>query len=107
MKGVTPKDVYTYPAPRRDKFEVWCEILEACLKTSRTQTWILRNLRLKTAVVKDALDFLQNASLIVIGPPAENIRTYITTQKGEGVLNMYYSLISQIFQNKESKKKET
>ena len=48
---------------RRTKYEIWVEILEVCLNQPRTQSWILRDLRLKTEHVKNSLQFLIDREL--------------------------------------------
>jgi hypothetical protein len=50
---------------RRSKFEIWAEVLELCLREKRTQTWLLRETRLKTKAIKQTLQFLLSRNLIV------------------------------------------
>ncbi|TFG17520.1 MAG: hypothetical protein EU530_10500 [Promethearchaeota archaeon] len=52
------------PISRRRRYEIWAEILEVCLQSPRTQSWIIRELRLKTQNAKEALDFLAKRDLI-------------------------------------------
>jgi predicted transcriptional regulator len=84
--------------PRRNKFQIWAEILESCLSTSRTQSWLLRYLHLKTITIKEALDFLLSARLIELVDPFQtvnNTREYRTTIKGEEALALYYQLMTK------------
>jgi predicted transcriptional regulator len=84
--------------PRRNKFEIWAEILESCLYTSRTQSWLLKYLRLKTVTIKEALAFLLSAQLIELADPfhtVNNTKEYLTTMKGEEALTLYYQLLTK------------
>ncbi len=87
-----------YKAKRRNKFEIWAELLEMCLHTPRTQSWLLRRLRLNTSAVKNALSFLVNVELI---EEIKNIKTdnmeFRTTTRGEKALDQYYQLITKFF----------
>ncbi|MFX1514415.1 MAG: winged helix-turn-helix domain-containing protein [Promethearchaeota archaeon] len=87
-----------YKAKRRSKFEIWAELLEACLYTPRTQSWLIRRLRSNTSAVKNALSFLVNLELI---EEIKNIKTdnteFRTTIRGEEALNQYYQLITKFF----------
>ncbi len=79
---------------RRSKFEIWAELLEACARTSRTQSWLLRKVGLKTSAIKEALDFLNTAGLL----SQQNVNNeFITTKKGESALTQYYQLITKYF----------
>ena len=83
---------------RRSKFEIWAELLEACARTPRTQSWLLRRVGLKTQAVKEALDFLVTASLIENHPSADSdLGTFQTTEKGEEALKQYYDLVTKYF----------
>ena len=57
-------DVVVMNSSKRSKFEIWSEILESCLRRPRSQTWLLRKIRLKTKTVKTALQFLQSRELL-------------------------------------------
>ena len=81
---------------RRNKFEIWSEILEFCLRTKRSQTWLLRKTRLKTSSIKEALQFLLSRKLIIKLNDEEIIK-YQTTEKGEDALKRYYILINDYF----------
>jgi len=83
---------------RRNKFELWSEILETCNKVPRTQSWLLRELRLKTSSVKDSLSFLVERELICqVEEENYNTVAYLTTDKGKEALRNYYTLITKYF----------
>jgi predicted transcriptional regulator len=81
---------------RRSKFEIWAEVLELCLRTRRTQTWLLRETRLKTSAIKETLQFLLSRNLIE-QLNDEDIIKYHTTNRGEEVLNRFYTLVNDYF----------
>ena len=91
----------SYKAPRRDKFEIWSGLLEACLYSSRTQSWLMRKLGLNTAAAKEALDKLTSGGLLrEIDEPTQGRYEYKTTEKGKTALNKYYVLITEFFVTK-------
>ncbi|MFW9779098.1 MAG: winged helix-turn-helix domain-containing protein [Candidatus Heimdallarchaeota archaeon] len=81
---------------RRSSFEIWSELLEVCARTPRTQSWLRRNLRLKTSGFKEAIEFLMVRGLI---KEVNNFGSfeYLTTKKGEEALLHYYKLINRFF----------
>jgi predicted transcriptional regulator len=81
---------------RRNKFEIWAEVLEFCLRTKRTQTWLLRETRLKTSAIKDNLQFLLSRNLIE-ELKEDNISKYHTSARGEEVLQRFYTLVKDYF----------
>ena len=86
------------PPSRRTKYEIWAEILEVCLKSPRSQSWIIRQLGLKTIKAKEALDFLVKRNLIeLIQAENNNWDCYKTTISGKQALNDFYKLIRQYF----------
>ncbi len=88
-------------AIRRTKYEIWAEILEVCSKSPRSQSWILRELRLKTVNTKEAIDFLIERGLIELNN-TENSKwdVYKTTLLGKEALNDFYKLIRKYFRSK-------
>ena len=85
---------------RRSKFEIWAELLEACARTPRTQSWLLRRVGLKTRAIKEALDFLVTAGLIETqSSPDSDLGEFRTTAKGEEALTQYYQLVTKYFVN--------
>ena len=89
---------------RRSKFEIWAEVLELCLRAGRTQTWLLRKTRLKTSAIKESLRFLLSRNLINT-QNVDELKTYRTTERGEEVLEKFYTLINEYFDLNRSKKK--
>ena len=81
---------------RRNKFEIWAEVLEFCLRAKRTQTWLLRETRLKTSTTKETLQFLLSRNLIQ-ELSENNVTKYLTTARGEEVLKRFYTLINDYF----------
>ena len=81
---------------RRNKFEIWAEVLEFCLRAKRTQTWLLRETRLKTSVIKETLQFLLSRNLIQQLNDDDG-KKYQTTELGEEVLKRFYTLVNDYF----------
>jgi predicted transcriptional regulator len=86
-------------SPRRNRFEIWSEVLEACLRDSKTQSYLIRKVGVKTSTVKDALDVLEESGLI---EKVENLEAglnyeFRTTVKGENALLQYYKLVTEYF----------
>ena len=81
---------------RRSKFEIWAEVLEFCLRVKRTQTWLLRETRLKTSVIRETLQFLISRNLIQQIDEGDLVK-YQTTVRGEEVLKRFYTLINDYF----------
>ena len=81
---------------RRSKFEIWAEVLELCLRVKRTQTWLLRETRLKTNTIRETLHFLMSRNLI-LQVNDDDIVKYQTTARGEEVLTRFYTLINDYF----------
>ena len=95
----TPKKVQRRQV-RRSKFEIWAELLEACVRTPRTQSWLLRRVGLKTQAIKEALDFLVTTGLIEqLKSLNKNSGGFKTTKKGEEALTQYYELVTKYFAN--------
>ncbi|MFX0039173.1 MAG: winged helix-turn-helix domain-containing protein [Promethearchaeota archaeon] len=83
---------------RRNKFEIWSEILEACNRVPRTQSWLLRELRLKTSAIKESLLFLMERELIYqVDEENSGVIGYLATDKGKEALRNYYNLITKYF----------
>ncbi|MHA1522194.1 MAG: winged helix-turn-helix domain-containing protein [Promethearchaeota archaeon] len=86
---------------RRTKYEIWVGILEVCLYTPRHQSWILRELGMKTEAVKEALNFLLERNLLnSLEKDDDNWISYHTSLKGKEALNHFYHLITHFFSNK-------
>ena len=94
----TPDDVVPMSL-RRNRFEIWSEVLEACLRNCRTQSWLMRKVGVKTSAMKEALDFLDGTGLIEKVEKSDvglNFE-FRTTAKGEQALLHYYRLITDYF----------
>ncbi|MFX1314208.1 MAG: winged helix-turn-helix domain-containing protein [Promethearchaeota archaeon] len=89
---------------RRNKFEIWAEVLEFCLRAKRTQTWLLRKTRLKTSAIRKTLQFLISRNLIEKVNNDDNIK-YHTTERGEEALKRFYTLINDYFNLNHNRKK--
>ena len=86
------------PGPRRTKYERWVELLEVCVWESRTQSWLMRHLGLKTQLIKEDLQFLVDAGLFEqLDKPEEGMYVFKTTEKGRGALDQFYTLVTQFF----------
>ena len=102
---MTVNGSYTTPkiqrkAVRRSKFEIWAELLEACARNARTQSWLMRQVGLKTKAIKEALDFLLTTGLIEQLHSSDwNLGKYQTSTKGKEALTQYYQLITKFFVN--------
>ncbi|MFW9908232.1 MAG: winged helix-turn-helix domain-containing protein [Candidatus Thorarchaeota archaeon] len=83
---------------RRSKYERWAELLEACVWESRTQSWLMRTLGLKTQIIKEDLDFLTKAGLLEqVDEPDVGIFVFQTTEKGKEALSRFYQLVTRYF----------
>ncbi len=82
---------------RRSKFEIWAEVLEYCLRHRRTQTWLLRETRLKTSAIKIALQFLLSRNLIEKITDQDLVK-YQTTDRGKEVLKKFYTIVNDYFE---------
>ena len=87
---------------RRSKFEIWAEVLEFCLRAKRTQTWLLRETRLKTSAIKETLQFLLSRNLIKQLNEGDVIK-YHTTNLLEELLKRFYTLVNDYFDLNQSK----
>ncbi len=88
-------------ASRRNQFEIWAAVLEACARTSRTQSRLLRELGLNTSAIKQALDFLIAGELITRTNNSESdVAYYLTTDRGVEALNAFYRLVKDFFSQK-------
>lgn len=87
----------------RTKYEIWIEILESCLWNNRSQTWLKRNLRMKTEDIRNHLDFLLDRGLIVKNSSySKDYSFFSTTNLGKEAIIDFFNLITKYF--KSSKK---
>ena len=75
---------------------MWAEVLESCLRVKRTQTWLLREIRLKTSAIKEILEFLTSRNLIQQYNENDLVK-YQTTKRGEEVLKKFYTIVNDYF----------
>ena len=93
-----------YKTPCREKFEIWSAVLEACLRTPRTQSWLMRKIGLNTAAAKDALRTLAKGQLLEqIKEPTAGVIGFKTSERGRVALTQYYQLITYFFEPKSKK----
>ena len=86
------------PGPRRTKYERWVELLESCIWETRTQSWLMRTLGLKTQMIKEDIQVLLDAGLFEqVDEPEEGVYVYKTTAKGQAALQQFYKLVTQFF----------
>ncbi len=72
--------------------------MEVCLNSPRHQSWILRELSLKTNHAKQEIEFLLHRKLLnEILNKEDNWVAYQTSLKGKKALNHFYRLISNFF----------
>jgi predicted transcriptional regulator len=64
---------------RRNKYDILAEILAACKKQPRTQSWLLTHLRLSTSSAKEYVGFLL-ASRLLDANETEQHKTTIYTK---------------------------
>ncbi|MHA1938726.1 MAG: winged helix-turn-helix domain-containing protein [Candidatus Thorarchaeota archaeon] len=108
MKTPTIRPRSWTPGPRRTKYERWVELLEACVWESRTQSWLMRHLGLKTQMIKEDLDFLIVAGLFEqVDEPEAGIYVFKTTEKGREALEQFYILVTQFFTSGSDSTKHT
>lgn len=86
------------PGPRRTKYERWVELLEVCVWETRTQSWLMRQLGMKTQSIKEDLSFLVKAGLLdQLDEPQVGIYEFKTTERGRDALNQFYGLVTRYF----------
>lgn len=83
---------------RRNKYDILANILAACVKYPRTQSWLIGHLRLSTGMAKSSLNFLVAANLIeATKSPGMRAVKFKTTMKGKNALEKYVALTTQYF----------
>ena len=83
---------------RRNNYDIFAEILAACKKQPRTQSWLLSHLRLSTNSAKNYLEFLLTARLIDANKTqGHRTTTYATTANGKKALDNYLILTTHYF----------
>lgn len=88
----------TQKITRRNKYDIFANILAACIKCPRTQSWLIGHLRLSTSLAKSSLRFLVAAKLIEATKTLGMRATiYATTRKGKNALEKYAILTTRYF----------
>ena len=83
--------------PRRSRYEIWAEVLEACSVDDRTQGWLIRHLGLRHDYAQDSLEFLTGRGLLATNRDGMGNATYGTTERGKMALAQYYTLMDRYF----------
>jgi predicted transcriptional regulator len=83
---------------RRNKYEIWVEILSLCSYQSMKLSGIMRELRLRTGKCKEYLIFLIQHHLLQISRDEEdgNIK-YTTSEKGKNAVKDFFHLLGTYF----------
>jgi predicted transcriptional regulator len=83
---------------RRNKYDILAEILAACKKQPRTQSWLLTHLRLSTSSAKEYIGFLLASRLLDANETEQHrTTTYTTTATGKEALENYTTLTAYYF----------
>lgn len=84
-------------SPRRNKYEIWIEILDLCTDDNIHLSFIIRELRLQTEKCKDYLTFLVERDLIKVLKSEKNGIIYQTTPKGRECVERFLEDINTFF----------
>ena len=83
---------------RRNKYEIWAQILDLCYREPSHLSRILHKIRLKTSLCKEYLSFLLERNLLeTVEKENDGSIIYQTTMKGKEALNEFYNLITKFF----------
>ena len=84
--------------PRRNKYELWVEILNLCSNNKIHLSKIMRDLRLRTGKCKEYISFLIQKDLLNLYQDELNgTIVYLTTDKGKSAVKQFLSLLSKYF----------
>ena len=85
-------------SPRRNKYEIWVEILNLCSKNQIHLSRIIRELRLRTSKCKEYVSFLIQQQLLDISEEKlSRSIIYSTSRKGKEAVNDFLALLSRYF----------
>ncbi|WP_371806486.1 winged helix-turn-helix domain-containing protein [Candidatus Lokiarchaeum ossiferum] len=85
-------------SPRRNKYELWVEILDLCTDKEIHLSQIMRDLRLRTGKCKEYLLFLLQKDLLSIKRDQSDQRiVYLTTSKGKKAVQQFMQVLSKYF----------
>ena len=83
---------------RRNKYEIWAQILDLCSREPSHLSRILQKIRLKTSLCKEYLLFLLERNLLeTIEKENDRGISYQTTLRGKEALNEFLNLITKFF----------
>ena len=83
---------------RRNKYEIWAQILDLCSREPSHLSRILQKIRLKTSLCKEYLLFLLERNLLeTIEKENDRGISYQTTLRGKEALNEFFNLITKFF----------
>ncbi|MFX1309541.1 MAG: winged helix-turn-helix domain-containing protein [Promethearchaeota archaeon] len=97
MKKTIQNDINS-AISRRNKYEIWAQILDLCSREPSHLSRIIHKLRLKTSLCKEYLLFLLERNLLeTIEKENDRSILYQTTLKGKEALNEFFNLINKFF----------
>ena len=100
MKKTIHTDI-NFTRGRRNKYEIWAQILDLCSREPSHLSRILQKLRLKTSLCKEYLLFLLERNLLeTIEKENDRGISYQTTLRGKEALNEFFNLIAKFFSPK-------
>ncbi|MFX1313493.1 MAG: winged helix-turn-helix domain-containing protein [Promethearchaeota archaeon] len=98
MMKKTIRDEINSTTGRRNKYEIWAQILDLCSREPCHLSKILQKIRLKTNLCKEYLLFLLERNLLeTIEKENDRSIMYQTTLRGKEALNDFYKLITKFF----------
>ena len=86
-----------YNSARRNKYEIWIEILDLCTTDNIHLSYIIRELRLQTSNCKEYLKFLLERRLLSLIETETNGIIYKTTKIGRDCIKVFLEAIGQYF----------
>lgn len=86
-----------HQSPRRNKYEIWIEILDLCTANNIHLSYIIRELRLQTGKCKEYLKFLLERDLLNVIDTEQDGIIYRTTEKGRECVKQFLEDINKFF----------
>ena len=86
-----------HQSPRRNKYEIWIEILDLCTVDDIHLSYIMRELRLQTGKCKEYLKFLLERDLLNVIETQQDGIIYQTTLKGRECVKTFLEDINKFF----------
>lgn len=86
-----------HKSPRRNKYEIWIEILDLCTTNKIHLSYIMRELRLQTGKCKEYLKFLIERDLLAVIETQQDGIIYLTTEKGRECVKNFLEDINKFF----------